>query len=221
MDVLKQIVPLCDDWVVILLIVSFVIFSLTIGSDMPQVRKSLRSMFNFKKSDGQLVYVPLSLFGLFLASIHTAISIAVLAYLCRGEGLPDYSATPFQSVFSLSVVVLLFLLVKIIAYTIVNGLICRKYYISPQHFRWISFYIMVNAIKGALALLLSVSIIYLHLPVMIALFAYLLIAILLEIGILFKLFSVFFKKKCSVLIFFVYLCALEIAPCFLVWFSVK
>lgn len=221
---MRTIVPieqLCDDWVVLFLILSFVLVSVTIGSDMPQVLKSLRSMFNFRKSDGQLVYAPLSLFGLILASIHIAISVGTLVYLCTGSGLLTYTKTPLQSVLSQSVLVLLFIVLKIILYIVVNGIICSKHYIPSQHFRWISFYIMVQALNGAIAWVLSLLIIYINIPVQVAVIVYLLLAILLEIGILFKLFSAFFKKKCSVLVFFIYLCALEIAPCFLVWFLVK
>lgn len=221
---MKTIVPieqLCDDWVVLLLILSFVLVSVTIGSDMPQVLKSLRSMFNFKKSDGQLVYAPLSLFGLVLASIHIAISVGTLVYIFTGSGLLTYTETPLQSVLSQSVLLLLFIVLKIVLYVVVNGIICRKHYISSQHFRWISFYIMVQALNGAVALVLSLLVIYIHIPVQVAVIVYILLAILLEIGTLFKLFSAFFKKKCSVLVFFIYLCALEIAPCFLVWFLVK
>ena len=221
---MKTIVPieqLCDDWVVLLLILSFVLVSVTIGSDMPQVLKSLRSMFNFKKSDGQLVYAPVSLFGLVRGSIHIAISVGTLVYIFTGSGLLTYTETPLRSVLSQSVLVLLFIVLKIILYISVNGIICSKHYIPSQHFRWISFYIMVQALNGAVALVLSLLVIYIHIPVQVAVIVYILLAILLEIGILFKLFSAFFKKKCSVLVFFIYLCALEIAPCILVWFLVK
>lgn len=209
---------LYDDWVVTLLIVSFVLFSITVGSDLSQVEKSLRSMFNFKKSDGQLVYTPLSLFGLILATLHSALSTGILVYIYRGQGVAGYSETPLQSVLSLSLLVLLYIVAKIVLYIIANAVVCSKYYMPAQHFRWSSFYIMVNAVLGAVALLLSLSVIYLKIPLIIALFFYVSIAILLEIGVLFTLFSAFFKKKCSKLVFFIYLCALEIAPCFLMWF---
>ena len=210
-----------DSWVVLLMIVSFVCMSLTIGSDFPQVGKSVRSMFNFNNRDGQLVYAPLSLFGLLLAVIHTALSAGVFIYTLKGSGVDGFSETPARSVLSLSVVIVLFVVLKLLLYISVNGIICRRYYMSSQHFRWASFYIMVISILGTVLLALSVMEIYLNLNVIVASVLAAVVAILLEIGTLFKLFTAFFKKKCSVLVFFIYLCALEIAPCFLAWFLVK
>ena len=115
----------------------------------------------------------------------------------------------------------IFLVAKIILYVIVNGFICRKYYISSQHFRWISFYLMVQSINGTVALVSSLLVLFLNVPAWVAVVLFLFSSIILEIGTLFKLFTAFFKKKCSVLVFFIYLCALEIAPCILVWFLVK
>ena len=93
MNSLLSTATLYNDWVVLLLIVSFVLVSLTFGADIPQIRKSLRSMFSFKNPDGLLVYAPLSLFGLFLAALHVAVSTGVLIYLYKGCGLSGYSET--------------------------------------------------------------------------------------------------------------------------------
>ena len=221
MNSLLSTATLYNDWVVLLLIVSFVLVSLTFGADIPQIRKSLRSMFSFKNPDGLLVYAPLSLFGLFLAALHVAVSTGVLIYLYKGSGVSGYSETVIESVLSLSVLMAIFLVAKIILYVIVNGYICRKYYISSQHFRWISFYLMVQSINGTVALVSSLLVLFLNVPVWVAVVLFLFFSIILEIGTLFKLFTAFFKKKCSILVFFIYLCALEIAPCILVWFLVK
>ena len=209
-----------DDWTLLLFIITFLTTSVTVGSEMQLVGRALRLMYRFKNPEPQLLYAPFSLLRQLIILFQASLNIALLILCSNGLDLDHIIPSitiGIDNLLRVTCIVVATTVLKLVLYHIFNALICGRFSIPVTHFRWFSFTSMVYAVVGCVAFLLNLFVIFIHFPIKIAVILLLLAYIILEIGTLFRLKTSFLKKKCPTLIFFLYLCTLEIVPLAFMW----
>ena len=200
-----------NDWFLSVTMLTLLLMLVIMGPYRYDFIDSFSSMFRFKTPDGDVRYPLLSTIGfvmLFILSCFcVGITVSIYTHDIREEGL---SVVLFLLRFS-SLAVGAFLL-KLLLYTTVNKILYERQVITLKPTRWNSFFVMSFSVVGLLALVFSILVVLLDIPLVLLLVFSALIRILVIIGRIFKIKTTLFKNRRTNSGFIMYLCALEIAP---------
>lgn len=205
-ECIKDLIPVNDN-ILALSLLLLLVSVLIMGPFFWDFHKTLTSLFWFNGSRDDVSYPqfsPLTAVVLFVvACLETALFIG---YAFRASGLTLSSLLPFMGITAF------FVAVKTLLYRSVNSILYRKQNISIKPARWNYFFVSVVALAGLFSLILF----FVSVSFSLDKFWVLLLAGLLwfftQIGLIIKLKTSLFRNKCSNSVFFLYLCALEIAP---------
>ena len=199
-----------DDTALSVMLVLFLVTCIMVGPVWGELFRTVASAYRFKRSDGEIRIKP------WIPSwtvIMTLVSCACIALAfgfsnCTGTGY-DMSWSYILKAFVL--ITLLFLLKQFVC-RIVNTRLFRQQltYIKPV--RWSSFLSAMLVFSGMLFLLLCFAFAFIGLTPEIVRYCILLIVVVVESGVVFKIKTALFSSRCGIFGFLLYLCALEFGP---------
>lgn len=157
------------------------------------------------------------------SDVRYRLSLVLQTSLFLGIFFFDYSHDSFPELFlhyssvlllgCYAGIVLLWYVLKLLLYAWVDWVFFDK----QKHILWIDSYTLLYSLLGILLFPLLLLVLYFDLPNVDSWLLFAIIGVLVEILLLYKCFNIFFSKMYGFLYFIVYLCALEMVPCFLLW----
>lgn len=206
MESIKDLIPV-NDQIMALSFLLLLVSVLIMGPYFWDFRKTLISLFWFNGSQDDVSYPQFSPFTAVVLFIVVCLETALLlGYAFRASGLTLSSLLPFLGI------TVLFMTLKAVLYMSVNSVLYKKQNISIKPTRWNQFFVSVVALAGFFSLVVFFVSVSLSLDKFWVLLLAGLLWSLTQIGLIFKLKTSLFRNKCSNSVFFLYLCALEIAP---------
>lgn len=205
-----------DDWMLSALLVSFILMCLVIGLNRSEFKKSIKSQLKFNGKDDNLVYSSLGTTDSFLMMLQVSFAVGSSQYVLLRKTIEDNSDT-LKVVMASSLIVFLIIFFKVNLCNFVNHFLYNRRLMPTPPSLWTGFYILSIFTFGSFLSLISILFFLFDLPIGIGRVLLITCAIIVEISIIIKTYRVFFRKKIGLLIFFIYLCALEFAPTFLAW----
>jgi len=200
-----------SDWYLLILIISFLLNLFVMGPYIALYLDGLSVMYRFNSPDSDIRYPEYSPFGkivvVLLSCTDIALGLSLVLYDQRG---PD--ANIISVFFEALVWPLMFFLIRIFLYQIVNSSLYRSQTIMLKTSRWNNFFIMAFSALGFFVLVLTSIVLFLEMPSWVLVVCMSILLLLAEIGLIFKIKTSLFKNKCSNTRFILYLCALEIGP---------
>lgn len=205
-----------DDWMLSALLVSFILMCLVIGLNRSEFKKSIKSQLKFNGKDDNLVYSSLGTTDSFLMMLQVSFAVGSSQYVLLRKTIEDNPDT-LKVVMASSLIVFLIIFFKVNLCNFVNHFLYNRRLMPTPPSLWTGFYILSIFTFGSFLSLISILFFLFDLPIGIGRVLLITCAIIVEISIIIKTYRVFFRKKIGLLIFFIYLCALEFAPTFLAW----
>lgn len=205
-----------DDWMLSALLVSFILMCLVIGPNRSEFKKSIKSQLKFNGKDDNLVYSSLGTTDSFLMMLQVSFAVGSSQYVLLRKTIEDNPDT-LKVVMASSLIVFLIIFFKVNLCNFVNHFLYNRRLMPTPPSLWTGFYILSIFTFGSFLSLISILFFLFDLPIGIGRVLLITCAIIVEISIIIKTYRVFFRKKIGLLIFFIYLCALEFAPTFLAW----
>lgn len=205
-----------DDWMLSALLVSFILMCLVIGLNRSEFKKSIKSQLKFNGKDDNLVYSSLGTTHSFLMMLQVSFAVGSSQYVLLRKTIEDNPDT-LKVVMASSLIVFLIIFFKVNLCNFVNHFLYNRRLMPTPPSLWTGFYILSIFTFGSFLSLISILFFLFDLPIGIGRVLLITCAIIVEISIIIKTYRVFFRKKIGLLIFFIYLCALEFAPTFLAW----
>ena len=200
-----------NDWFLLVMIVSMVLMVLIMGPYWKSYKTSIRSMYKFNTPDGDVEYPLFSTLGFVTVFVLSCIGIAI-ALVLYSQDVSVEGAEPLLTLFSVSTVIVLCFVTKLLLYTIVNNLLYKSQAINLKPLRWNCFVVMSFSVGGFVILLLAFIVHFFSLPLFLLLILSYLVRILIILGRIFKIKTSLFKNRSSNSGFILYLCAFEIVP---------
>lgn len=200
-----------DDWIMVILTVTFLLSFLLFASRRSAFFKLTDSVFKFKNPDGK-VLIPRTTPVEFVLQVLLACVSMSLLMTCASNGT-DMSGRPLllSLLIDFGCVASVFI-VKLVLYQLVNSRLYRNQSTPVKPTRWNGFFVSVFFVAGNVALLLCLLTVFFPIPDIAVLLVSAVMAVLFEIGLAFKIKTALFRNNCTILIFFLYLCALEFGP---------
>lgn len=205
-----------DDWMLSALLMSFILMCLVIGLNKSEFKKSIKSLLKFNGKDDDIVYSSLGSTDSLLMMLQVSFAVGSSQYILFGKTIEDNPDT-LKVVMASSLIVFLIIFFKVNLCNFVNHFLYKKRLMPTPPSLWTGFYILSLFTFGSFLSLISILFFLFDLPIGIGRVLLITCAIIVEISIIIKTYRVFFRKKIGLLIFFIYLCALEFAPTFLAW----
>ena len=200
-----------NDWFLSVTILTLLLMLVIMGPYRHAYVGAVSSMLRFKSPDGDIKYPLLSTIGnilLFILSCFcVGITVSVYTQDIREEG-----PSVVLFLLSFSSLALVSFLLRLLLYTIINKFLYERQLITLKPGRWNCFFVMTFSVTGLLALVFSILVVWLDIPLVLLLVFSVLIRILMISGRIFKIKTTLFKNKRSNSGFIMYLCAFEIAP---------
>jgi hypothetical protein len=109
--------------------------------------------------------------------------------------------------------VLLFFLVRLLLYQGINLIFFEK---SKRH-QWVDSYLLIYSLLGILLFPLMLLVVFFDLANPTSYILFIILAAFGEIMLIYKCFNIFFSKRHGTLHLILYLCTLEMVPCYLLW----
>lgn len=202
-----------DDWIVALLLGCFFIICYTVGKNRRILFSQTEYFFsNNIKQDGDLFFTLPGLVQNLLLLIFTSLCAGVLLFLSIRDILL-FQRVPIILVLRYSILVAAIFLIRLIIYHLVNtALFDRLTALS-----WTRFYYINYAFVGFLLFVLSLISVFFITSVHFSKVGLIVAVSCFELVVLYRSFSVFFRKNCEHVYFFVYFCAMELIPTFIAW----
>ena len=186
------------------------------GLNRSEFKKSIKSQLKFNGKDDNLVYSSLGTTDSFLMMLQVSFAVGSSQYVLLRKTIEDNSDT-LKVVMASSLIVFLIIFFKVNLCNFVNHFLYNRRLMPTPPSLWTGFYILSIFTFGSFLSLISILFFLFDLPIGIGRVLLITCAIIVEISIIIKTYRVFFRKKIGLLIFFIYLCALEFAPTFLAW----
>src|SRR5574344_137537 len=205
-----------DDWMLSALLMSFILMCLVIGLNKSESKKSIKSQLKFNGKDDNLVYSSLGTTDSFLMMLQVSFAVGSSQYVLLRKTIEDNPDT-LKVVMASSLIVFLIIFFKVNLCNFVNHFLYNRRLMPTPPSLWTGFYILSIFTFGSFLSLISILFFLFDLPVGIGRVLLITCSVIVEISIIIKTYRVFFRKKIGLLIFFIYLCALEFAPTFLAW----
>ena len=200
-----------NDWFLSVTILTLLLMLVIMGPYRHAYVGAVSSMLRFKSPDGDIKYPLLSTIGnilLFILSCFcVGITVSVYTQDIREEG-----PSVVLFLLSFSSLALVSFLLRLLLYTIINKFLYERQLITLKPGRWNCFFVMTFSVTGLLALVFSILVVWLDIPLVLLLVFSVLIRILMISGRIFKIKTTLFKNISSNSGFNLYLCASEIAP---------
>ncbi|MBR6370659.1 MAG: DUF4271 domain-containing protein [Bacteroidaceae bacterium] len=200
-----------NDWFLLVMIVSMVLMVLIMGPYWKSYKTSIRSMYKFNTPDGDVEYPLFSTLGFVTVFVLSCIGIAI-ALVIYSQDVSVEGTEPLLTLLSVSLVIVLCFVAKLLLYTIVNNWLYKSQTINLKPLRWNCFVVMSFSVGGFVILLLAFIVHFFSLPLFLLLILSYLVRILIISGIIFKIKTSLFKNRSSNSGFILYLCAFEIVP---------
>ena len=199
------------DWYMLIMLISFLLSLFVMGSYTGSYLQGLSVMYRFNSPDADIHYPLFSPSGKIVVVLISCIDI--------GLGLSLFLLDPTEQgvvmvswILAVSAIPLLFFLLKIALYQIVNTSLYRSQTTMLKTSRWNGFFIMVFSASAFCVLVMTAITLFLGLRPSILVVFISIILILAETGMFFKIKTSLFKNRCSISRFILYLCALELGP---------
>jgi hypothetical protein len=205
-----------DDWMLSALLMSFILMCLVIGLNKSEFKKSIKSLLKFNGKDEDIVYSSLGTTDSLLMMIQVSFAVGSSQYILLGKTIKDNPDT-LKVVMASFLIVFLIIFFKVNLCNFVNHFLYNRRLMPTPPSLWTGFYILSIFTFGSFLSLISILFFLFNLPIGIGRVLLITCAIIVEISVIIKTYRVFFRKKIGLLIFFIYLCALEFAPTFLAW----
>ena len=200
-----------NDWFLLVMIVSMVLMVLIMGPYWKSYKTSIRSMYKFNTPDGDVEYPLFSTLGFVTVFVLSCIGIAIALVICS-QDVSVEGTEPLLTLLSVSLVIVLCFVAKLLLYTIVNNWLYKSQTINLKPLRWNCFVVMSFSVGGFVILLLAFIVHFFSLPLFLLLILSYLVRILIISGRIFKIKTSLFKNRSSNSGFILYLCAFEIVP---------
>ena len=200
-----------NDWFLLVMIVSMVLMVLIMGPYWKSYKTSIRSMYKFNTPDGDVEYPLFSTLGFVTVFVLSCIGIAI-ALVIYSQDVSVEGTEPLLTLLSVSLVIVLCFVAKLLLYTIVNNWLYKSQTINLKPLRWNCFVVMSFSVGGFVILLLAFIVHFFSLPLFLLLILSYLVRILIISGRIFKIKTSLFKNRSSNSGFILYLCAFEIVP---------
>ena len=200
-----------NDWFLLVMIVSMVLMVLIMGPYWKSYKTSIRSMYKFNTPDGDVEYPLFSTLGFVTVFVLSCIGIAI-ALVIYSQDVSVEGTEPLLTLLSVSLVIVLCFVAKLLLYTIVNNWLYKSQTINLKPLRWNCFVVMSFSVGGFVILLLAFIVHFFRLPLFLLLILSYLVRILIISGRIFKIKTSLFKNRSSNSGFILYLCAFEIVP---------
>ena len=200
-----------NDWFLLVMIASMVLMVLIMGPYWKSYKTSIRSMYKFNTPDGDVEYPLFSTLGFVTVFVLSCIGIAI-ALVIYSQDVSVEGTEPLLTLLSVSSVIVLCFMAKLLLYTIVNNWLYKSQTINLKPLRWNCFVVMSFSVGGFVILLLAFIVHFFGLPLFLLLVLSYLVRILLISGRIFKIKTSLFKNRSSNSGFILYLCAFEIVP---------
>lgn len=200
-----------SDWYLLVLILSFLLSLFVMGPYIASYLDGLSVMYRFNSPDSDIRYPEypplLKIIVVFLSSIDIGLGLSLVLSDMRAPQSDSLSLLWEATVWPL-----LFFVVRILLYQVVNSSLYRSQDVMVKTSRWNNFFIMVFSAWGFCALVLNSVVLFLEMPSWVLVICMSIMLLLAEIGLIFKIKTSLFKNKCSNSRFISYLCALELGP---------
>jgi hypothetical protein len=200
-----------NDWFLLVMIASMVLMVLIMGPYWKSYKTSIKSMYKFNTPDGDVEYPLFSTLGFVTVFVLSCIGIAI-ALVIYSQDVSVEGTEPLLTLLSVSSVIVLCFMAKLLLYTIVNNWLYKSQTINLKPLRWNCFVVMSFSVGGFVILLLAFIVHFFGLPLFLLLVLSYLVRILLISGRIFKIKTSLFKNRSSNSGFILYLCAFEIVP---------
>ena len=109
-----------NDWFLLVMIVSMVLMVLIMGPYWKSYKISIRSMYKFSTPDGDVEYPLFSTLGFVTVFVLSCISISI-AFVLYSQDVSVEGTEPLLVLLSVSSVIVLCFVAKLLLYTIVNN----------------------------------------------------------------------------------------------------
>ena len=200
-----------NDWYLLLLMVSLLLSLSIMGPFFSQYGKGMSVMFRFSSPGADLSFPMFSPAGYVVISIVSCINLGLALSLTLWD-ITDPGTSMILNVLSASGVFGAACAIKLLLYQIVNSSLYKAQVTPLKPIRWNGFFVMAFSFASFIILILAIIIIFLGLPCFLLTIGSFLTLLTIEIGLIFRIKTSLFKKKYSILGFFMYLCALEFGP---------
>ena len=200
-----------NDWFLLVMVVSMVLMILIMGPYWKSYKTSIRSMYKFSTPDGDVEYPLFSTLGFVTVFVLSCIGIAI-AFVLYSQDVSVEGVEPLLTLLSVSSVIVLCFVAKLLLYTIVNNWLYKSQTINLKPLRWNCFVVMSFSVGGFVILMLAFIVHFFSLPLFLLLVLSYLVRILIISGRIFKIKTSLFKNRSSNSGFILYLCAFEIVP---------
>lgn len=212
MTVLEISAPVqADDWFLIILIVTFLLSFFSFAPRRAAFFRLADSLFKFKNPDGKVLIPRTAPLEFVLQSLLSCLSVSLFLTVSENGRILSGSSIWLPFLRNFGYVASVFI-IKLVLYQSVNTWLYRKQSTAVKPTRWNGFFVSVFFVAGIAALLLCIVTVFFTIPYNIVPLLYLLFILLLEMGLAFKIKTAIFRNKCTILSFFLYLCALELGP---------
>lgn len=150
----------------------------------------------------------------FFLGLQTCLLIALLVFFyLREADLSNPVVENGQLIFGITGIVAAYYMVKIILYTVVNGVFFK----SQQCSQWLKIFLLLVAAEGLAFFPLVLLKAYANISNQAAMIYILIVVIVVKILSIYKINTIFFRTPASILQLFLYLCTLEIVPLAIAW----
>lgn len=200
-----------NDWFLSVMILTLLLMLIIMGPYRHAFAYSVSTMFRFKNPDGDVSYPLLSTMEYVILFVLSCLSVGVAVGIYSHDMMEEGFSQVFFLLWYCSLMVVFFL-IKLFLYTVVNRILYEKQIIPLKPGRWNCFFVMSFSVAALFILLFSLMVLFLNIPlVALFVFAYLMRALVIT-GRIFKIKTTLFKNQRSNMGFILYLCAFEIAP---------
>lgn len=168
-------------------------------------------MYKFSTPDGDVEYPLFSTLGFVTVFVLSCIGIAI-ALVLYSQDVSVEGVEPLLTLLSVSSVIVLCFVAKLLLYTIVNNWLYKSQTINLKPLRWNCFVVMSFSVGGFVILMLAFIVHFFSLPLFLLFVLCYLVRILIISGRIFKIKTSLFKNRSSNSGFILYLCTFEIVP---------
>ncbi len=200
-----------NDWFLSVMILTLLLMLVIMGPYRHAFVYSFSQMFRFKNPDGDVSYPLLSTMEYVILFILSCLGVGIAVGIYSHDIMEEGFSQVLFLLWYCSLMVVFFL-IKLFLYTMVNRILYQKQIIPLKPSRWNCFFVMSFSVASFLILLFSILVLFLNIPlVALLVFAYLIRALVIT-GRIFKIKTTLFKNQRSNSGFILYLCAFEIVP---------
>ena len=200
-----------DDWYLVFMTVSILLSILVMGPYRKFYFKGISNMFRFNSPGADICFPLYTPLGYVLVSMLSCTNFGLALLLLSSS--PECSGiSMIYMVLTASGLSGLFFLFKLLLYQIVNSSLYKSQATMVKTSRWNGFFIMAFSATGFAVVLLTAVVLFLELPSYILAVCSVIVVMMTETGLIFKIKTSLLRNNCSTYSFILYLCALELGP---------